>query len=63
MPAWPVLALSVQHLIASGELVELFPDWPDETYPLFITRPSRRLAPAAVEAFLGFCSEICAEQH
>ena len=57
-----VLALSVQHLIASGELVELFPDWPDETYPLFITRPSRRLAPAAVEAFLGFCLEICAEQ-
>lgn len=54
-----VLALSVAHLLASGELVELFPDWPDETYPLYITRPSRRLAPAAVEAFLGFCVEIC----
>ncbi len=54
-----VLALSVAHLLANGELVELFPEWPDETYPLYITRPSRRLAPAAVEAFLGFCVEIC----
>ncbi|EKT4087594.1 LysR family transcriptional regulator [Stenotrophomonas maltophilia] len=54
-----VLALSVRHLIASGDLVELYPDWPDETYPLYATRPSRRLAPAAVEAFLDFCTEIC----
>lgn len=55
-----VLALNVGHLIASGELIELFPDWPGETYPLYIARPSRRLAPAAVEAFLDFCTEICA---
>lgn len=56
-----VLALNVEHLIADGILVELFPDWPGETYPLYITRPSRRLAPAAVEAFLKFCEEICAD--
>ena len=54
------LALHVGHLVACGALVELFPDWPGETYPLYITRPSRRLAPAAVEAFIGFCAEICA---
>jgi len=55
-----VLALSVEHLIADGTLVELFPDWPGETFPLYIVRPSRRLPPASVEAFMAFCVELCA---
>jgi DNA-binding transcriptional LysR family regulator len=55
-----VLALGVEHLIANGDLIELFPDWPGETFPLYVVRPSRRLPPAAVEAFLDFCAEICA---
>ena len=54
-----VLALGVEPLLASGALIELFPDWPGETFPLHIIRPSRRLPPAAVEAFLDFCREIC----
>ncbi|CAB3751277.1 LysR family transcriptional regulator [Paraburkholderia humisilvae] len=54
-----VLALGVEPLLASGALVELFPDWPGETFPLYVIRPSRRLPPAAVEAFLEFCREIC----
>jgi DNA-binding transcriptional LysR family regulator len=54
-----VLALGVEHLIANGDLIELFPDWPGETFPLYAVRPSRRLPPAAVEAFLAFCGEIC----
>jgi DNA-binding transcriptional LysR family regulator len=54
-----VLALSVEPLVANGTLVDLFPDWPGETFPLFAIRPSRRLAPAKVEAFLGFCTEVC----
>ncbi|WP_219909890.1 substrate binding domain-containing protein [Trinickia symbiotica] len=54
-----VLALGVEPLIASGALVELFPDWPGETFPLYAIRPSRKLPPAAVEAFLNFCVEIC----
>lgn len=53
------LALSVEHLIAKGELIQLFPEWSEETYPLYAIRPSRRLAPAAVTAFLDFCVEIC----
>ena len=56
-----VLALGVESLLASGALVELFPDWPDETFPLYAIRPSRRLPPAAVEAFLDFCHAICEE--
>jgi DNA-binding transcriptional LysR family regulator len=55
-----LLYLGNEHLIASGALVELFPNWPGETYPLYIMRPSRRLPPAAVEAFLEFCRQICA---
>ena len=54
-----VLALGVEHLIAKGVLIELFPEWPGETFPLHAIRPSRRLPPAAVEAFLDFCGEIC----
>jgi DNA-binding transcriptional LysR family regulator len=55
-----VLALGVEHLLADGDLIELFPEWPGETFPLYAIRPSRRLPPAAVEAFLNFCAEICA---
>jgi DNA-binding transcriptional LysR family regulator len=54
-----VLALSVESLVANGTLIDLFPEWPGETFPLFAIRPSRRLPPAKVEAFLDFCAEIC----
>lgn len=57
-----VLALGVESLLANGALVELFPDWPDETFPLYAIRTSRRLPPAAVEAFLDFCHAICEER-
>lgn len=56
-----VLALGVEHLIAKRILIELFPDWPGEKFPLYAIRPSRRLPPAAVEAFLDFCGKICEE--
>ncbi len=55
-----VLALGVAPLLQSGALVELFPDWPGEKFPLHIIRPSRRLPPAAVQAFMDFCLEISA---
>jgi DNA-binding transcriptional LysR family regulator len=54
-----MLALGFESLTTSGALVDLFPDWPGETFPLYAVRPSRRLPPAAVEAFLDFCTEIC----
>lgn len=57
-----ILALGFESLTAGGALVDLFPDWPDETFPMYAIRPSRRLPPAAVEAFLDFCTEIC-RQH
>jgi DNA-binding transcriptional LysR family regulator len=57
-----VLGLVATQHIESGALVELFPDWPDEKFPLYAVRPSRRLPPAAVEAFLAFCSDICKDR-
>jgi DNA-binding transcriptional LysR family regulator len=56
-----VLAVGNEHLLSSGALIELFPDWPGERFPLYAIRPSRRLAPAKVDAFLNFCIEICQE--
>jgi len=53
-----VLALGIEGLLTSSALVELFPDWPGETFPLHAVRPSRRLSPAKVEAFLDFCEAI-----
>jgi DNA-binding transcriptional LysR family regulator len=58
-----VLALGVEGLLAGGALVELFPGWPDETFPLYLLRPSRRLAPARVEAFVRFCVEISQQRN
>ncbi|RXZ38063.1 LysR family transcriptional regulator [Oxalobacteraceae bacterium CAVE-383] len=57
-----MLALGVTHHIESGALIELFPDQSDEKFPLYAIRPSRRLPPAAIEAFLNFCTDICKEQ-
>jgi DNA-binding transcriptional LysR family regulator len=53
-----VLELGAEKLLENGDLVELFPDWPGETFPLYAVRPSRRLSPAKVTAFIDFCTEI-----
>jgi DNA-binding transcriptional LysR family regulator len=54
-----VLELGMGPLLASAGLIDLFPNWPGETFPLYAVRPSRRLPPAKVEAFIDFCIEIC----
>ncbi|HEY0683015.1 MAG TPA: LysR family transcriptional regulator [Steroidobacter sp.] len=55
------LAISIRHQLAKGDLVELFPDWPGETFPLYAVRPSRRLPSATVQVFLDWCVEVCRE--
>ena len=54
-----VLALGVEHLIANGDLIELFPDWPGETFTLHPIRPSRHYHLRQSGLFLDFCGEIC----
>jgi DNA-binding transcriptional LysR family regulator len=52
-----VMALGVQDILDQGRLIDLFPDWPDETFPLYAIHPSRRQPPAKVRAFIDFCVE------
>ncbi|HVJ53007.1 MAG TPA: LysR family transcriptional regulator [Aliidongia sp.] len=50
-----VMAFGVEALIARGDLIELFPDWNGEMFPLHIFYPSRQHQPAKVRAFTDFC--------
>ena len=53
-----VMALGVQDFLDRGQLIDLFPDWPDEAFPLYAIHPSRRHPPAKVRAFIDFCAEF-----
>lgn len=53
-----VMALGVQGHLDAGRLVDLFPDWPGEVFPLYAVHPSRRNPAAKVRAFLDFCLEM-----
>jgi DNA-binding transcriptional LysR family regulator len=57
-----VLAVSVQDALADGRLVELFPDWAEESFPLYAFYPSRKNAPPKVRAFVDFCVELASPQ-
>ena len=49
-----VMELGVEPFVADGRLIELFPDWPDERFPLYALYPSRHHVPAKVRTFLDF---------
>jgi DNA-binding transcriptional LysR family regulator len=49
------LALGTENLLADGRLIDLFPDWPGERFPLYALYPSRSFVPAKMTAFLDFC--------
>jgi DNA-binding transcriptional LysR family regulator len=53
-----VIGWGVKDVLASGALIDLFPDWHGERFPLFAYHPSRRHPPAKVGAFVDFCLEI-----
>jgi DNA-binding transcriptional LysR family regulator len=46
--------VAVRDLLESGKLVELFPDWSDEKFPLYAYHPSRHHPAAKVRAFIEF---------
>jgi DNA-binding transcriptional LysR family regulator len=56
-----VMGFGIADLLEKGRLVELFPDWHDEMFPLHAYRPSRQLPPAKVIAFLDFVDSIIRE--
>jgi DNA-binding transcriptional LysR family regulator len=51
-----ILELGTEDLIRKKQLVNLFPDWSGERWPLYAFYPSRRFLPAKLKAFLDFCS-------
>jgi DNA-binding transcriptional LysR family regulator len=53
-----VIGWGVKELLASRALVDLFPDWHGEHFPLFAFHPSRKHPPAKVRAFVEFCVEV-----
>jgi DNA-binding transcriptional LysR family regulator len=53
-----LLAISIQDHLDRGDLIELFPDWPDERFPLYALYPSRHLPPAKLRAFIDFILQV-----
>jgi DNA-binding transcriptional LysR family regulator len=53
-----VLELGCKHLLDKGRLVELFPEWSDERFPLYAIYPSRLHRAAKVRMFIEFCMEV-----
>jgi DNA-binding transcriptional LysR family regulator len=53
-----ILEIGCEQLLCSGRLVELFPEWSDERFPLYAVYPSRLHRAAKVRAFIEFCLEI-----
>ena len=53
-----IMAIDVQKYIDQGRLVDLFPDWPDERFPLYALYPSRHLPAAKLRAFMDFLAEM-----
>ncbi len=56
-----VLALGVGGLLAAGAIVELFPDWSDERFPLYSLQPGHGRTPAKVKAFIELCQRAATE--
>jgi DNA-binding transcriptional LysR family regulator len=49
-----VIDLGVEQQLAAGTLVNLFPDWSDERFPLYVYYVSRNHVPAKVRSFIDF---------
>jgi DNA-binding transcriptional LysR family regulator len=53
-----VMQLGSGDLLAEGRLVELFPDWSGELFPLYALYPSRQLRAAKVRTFIEFTVDL-----
>jgi DNA-binding transcriptional LysR family regulator len=56
-----VIDLGLEHHVRSGALVNLFPDWSDERFPLYVYYASRHQVPAKVRKFIDFIVESLGE--
>jgi DNA-binding transcriptional LysR family regulator len=53
-----IIGWGIKELLASGALIDLFPEWHGERFPLFAFHPSRKHPPAKVRAFVEFCVQV-----
>ena len=53
-----IIGWGMKELLTSGALIDLFPQWHGERFPLFAFHPSRKHPPAKVRAFVEFCIEV-----
>jgi DNA-binding transcriptional LysR family regulator len=52
-----VIDLGLEHHLKNGALINLFPDWPDEQFPLYVYYASRNYVPAKVRKFIDFIKD------
>jgi DNA-binding transcriptional LysR family regulator len=50
--------LGVEEYMASGQLVQLFPEWSDQRFPLYAYYPSRHHLPGRTRALLDFVAGL-----
>jgi DNA-binding transcriptional LysR family regulator len=53
-----IIGWGIGELLVNEALIDLFPDWHGERFPLFAFHPSRKQVPAKVGVFVDFCLEI-----
>jgi DNA-binding transcriptional LysR family regulator len=49
-----VFDLDIDHLLKNGRLINLFPDWSDEMFPVYLYHTSRRNVPLKLRTFIDF---------
>ncbi|GHD13907.1 hypothetical protein GCM10016234_18790 [Tianweitania populi] len=52
------LEIYTRPLLADGRLIQLLPDWAEETFPLYVYHHSPKMVSAKVRAILDFLTEI-----
>jgi DNA-binding transcriptional LysR family regulator len=57
-----VIDLGLEHHFKGGALIDLFPDWSDERFPLYAYYASRSHVPAKVRTFIDFIIDSLGNQ-
>lgn len=57
-----VFELGIEALLKHGKLVNLFPDWSDEHFPLYVYHTSRHFVPAKLRVFLDFLGTLARDR-
>jgi DNA-binding transcriptional LysR family regulator len=58
-----VMEFGAEDYLNSGQLIDLFPDWPDERFPVYALYPSRQFLPAKTRVFLDSLAALLGTRH